>query len=323
MKLNIKSSESTIQVEAEESCTVLDLKNIIETKLADAPSSSQRLIYSGRVLKDADPLSTYKLQDNHTIHLVKGRRPDATPAATTTAASSTTSATTPTTPSGQVPPLPTASLLQNPFSLFGQQSSPGGFGAGGMPAADPNLINSMMNNPQMLGMMAQLMQNPQMLDMMAQQNPQMAAMLTPEMRQHMQSPEFARMLSDPQSLQRALQLSQAMGGFGGGMGGFGAPAPAPAAPGTNPFLSDPSFLASMLGGEKEKKIFFNVLGMPGGPAPATAPPAPAGPPEEIYQTQLQQLRDMGFYDPTENVRALQLCGGNVNAAVEYLVIDKL
>ena len=41
-------------------------------------------------------------------------------------------------------------------------------------------------------------------------------------------------------------------------------------------------------------------------------------PEVLYQTQLQQLQDMGFYNATENVRALQLCGGNVEAAVEYL-----
>ena len=45
---------------------------------------------------------------------------------------------------------------------------------------------------------------------------------------------------------------------------------------------------------------------------------PQQPPEVLYQTQLQQLQDMGFYNATENVRALQLCGGNVEAAVEYL-----
>ena len=50
-----------------------------------------------------------------------------------------------------------------------------------------------------------------------------------------------------------------------------------------------------------------------------APPAPAGPPEEVYATQLSQLNDMGFFDAAENIRALQATGGNVHAAVERLL----
>jgi ubiquilin len=54
----------------------------------------------------------------------------------------------------------------------------------------------------------------------------------------------------------------------------------------------------------------------GGGAPAVPPVAN---PEEAYSSQLQQLRDMGFFDQAENVRALQATGGNVNAAVERLL----
>ena len=50
----------------------------------------------------------------------------------------------------------------------------------------------------------------------------------------------------------------------------------------------------------------------------TTPATPAQQPEVLYATQLQQLQDMGFFNASENVRALQLCGGNVEAAVEYL-----
>ena len=43
------------------------------------------------------------------------------------------------------------------------------------------------------------------------------------------------------------------------------------------------------------------------------------PPEELYATQLAQLQEMGFFDPLENIRALQATRGNVNAAVERLL----
>jgi ubiquilin len=53
--------------------TVADLKTKLSTsEFADIPTERQRLIYSGRVLKDADTLAVTKLKDGHTIHLVKG-----------------------------------------------------------------------------------------------------------------------------------------------------------------------------------------------------------------------------------------------------------
>ena len=53
--------------------TVADLKTKLSTsEYADIPTERQRLIYSGRVLKDGDTLAVTKLKDGHTIHLVKG-----------------------------------------------------------------------------------------------------------------------------------------------------------------------------------------------------------------------------------------------------------
>ena len=54
------------------STPVADLKQKLSTaEYADTPADHQRLIYSGRVLKDNDTLATYKIKDGHTIHLVK------------------------------------------------------------------------------------------------------------------------------------------------------------------------------------------------------------------------------------------------------------
>ena len=54
------------------STQVLDLKEkLASSEYADTPAQRQRLIYSGRVLKDNDTLATYKIKDGHTVHLVK------------------------------------------------------------------------------------------------------------------------------------------------------------------------------------------------------------------------------------------------------------
>jgi ubiquilin len=65
------------------------------------------------------------------------------------------------------------------------------------------------------------------------------------------------------------------------------------------------------------------LGMPGqafsnGITNPLSSPASNVAPEQLYATQLEQLREMGFYSPVENIRALQMSGGNVQAAVEIL-----
>lgn len=53
--------------------SVLDLKQrLANSEAIGTPAAeSQRLIYSGRVLKDTETLNTYKIKDGHTIHLVK------------------------------------------------------------------------------------------------------------------------------------------------------------------------------------------------------------------------------------------------------------
>lgn len=65
------------------------------------------------------------------------------------------------------------------------------------------------------------------------------------------------------------------------------------------------------------------LGMPGAPGMGGEPPQQqqqdTRPPEERYAPQLQQLREMGFTSDAYNLRALQACGGNVQAAIEYIL----
>lgn len=92
---NVKSSnDAKYVVTMPLSLTVLDLKNkLAGADMADIPHERQRLIYSGRVLKDPDTLASYKIKDGNTVHLVKGaasnqRQNPANSAATTTGSTS-------------------------------------------------------------------------------------------------------------------------------------------------------------------------------------------------------------------------------------------
>ena len=66
------SSDSKWTLSLEPSTTVADLKSkLAGSDYADVPPVRQRLIYSGKVLKDHETLASYNLKDGHTIHLVK------------------------------------------------------------------------------------------------------------------------------------------------------------------------------------------------------------------------------------------------------------
>ena len=161
----------------------------------------------------------------------------------------------------------------------------------GPPPDTENMLN-MLENPQFQSTMNEALQNPAMIDMMIQQNPMLREM-GPGVRQMMQSPEFRRMLTDPNSIRQAMQLQRAVGGLGGAGAGAGAgafPAPGvtnttpqenrdaqagttqnngnPPAPGINPFM--PSALGA---GNPFAALFGGNPNLGANPTP-TAPRAP-------------------------------------------------
>lgn len=106
------------------------------------------------------------------------------------------------------------------------------------PPPDPEQMASMLENPQFQSTLNEALQNPQILDMMIQQNPMLREM-GPMARQMLQTPEFRRMLTDPEALRNMHQMQRAMGGMGGMMGGLGGPRgseqfPAPGVTDTTP-----------------------------------------------------------------------------------------
>ena len=184
----------------------------------------------------------------------------------------------------------------------------GPMGGNGNPEQMMAQMEAMLSNPAMANMMQGMMSNPQVMQQMMDSDPRMRAMLdsAPGMREQLADPEFLRRMTNPDNLRAMMQMQRAMAqlqGNGvmppGGMPGGGAPGGAPGAAGAaNPF-------AALMGG-----------GMPGMPA---MPAADSRPPEEAYASQLQQLKDMGFFDEAQNIRALQATFGNVSAAIERLL----
>ena len=93
----------------------------------------------------------------------------------------------------------------------------------------------MLSNPAFSQMMNEALQNPAMIDMMIQQNPQLREM-GPAGRQFLQSEQFRRMVTDPQSLRAMgqLQAAMGMGPFGRAGGGGQEAFPAPGVTNTTP-----------------------------------------------------------------------------------------
>ncbi|KAI9269202.1 hypothetical protein BDA99DRAFT_557959 [Phascolomyces articulosus] len=245
INVNVKSSsDKKFVIAIETSKTVLDLKNAIAEQ-TEVSAERQRLIYSGRVLKDHDTLADYKIADGNTVHMVKSSggaagsasrgttssAPNTTSTTTTTTSStSPTSQSTNTTPTQQQQPAagnPFAALgggAANPFGMLGT-----GFGAGAMGnsfgSPDPNMMNAMLQDPMFAQYMSSVLQNPAVLDSIITSNPHLSSM-GPEIRNMMQSPEFRQMLGNPQMIQQMAQMASAMQSMGmspgaAGMGGMG------------------------------------------------------------------------------------------------------
>jgi ubiquilin len=69
---NVKSNQGKWTLTLPVSTTAIDLKNkLASSDYAGVPAESQRLIYSGRVLKDDDTLLSHKVKEGNTMHLVK------------------------------------------------------------------------------------------------------------------------------------------------------------------------------------------------------------------------------------------------------------
>lgn len=359
ISITIKSSGDTkYEVTVSPTITVLELKNEIADK-SSVPADRQRLIYSGKVLKDTETVASYKVQTGHTVHLVKSAGPKTNNTDNRGAAASTDATRNESESSGNNSGVPSniaagqgsfnplADLTGARYAGYTQLPSASMFGPdGGMNSGmpDPEQMSEMMSNPMFQESMNAMLSNPQMLDYMINQSPQLRAM-GPQAREMLQSPLFRQMMSNPEMMRSMMQMGRGGAGGAGGFPGFGGQGGAGAfpAPGANPTVdsSDDNNatgaanentnastnapanpFASMFPGGMPPMDPFALLGGAGGAGGAgagQAAPQDTRPPEERYEEQLRQLNDMGFFDFDRNVAALRRSGGSVQGAVEYLL----
>lgn len=205
MKLNIQgSSDKKFSIECESSDSVVNLKQKIAPEL-ECGKENLRLIYAGRILKDEETVETYKIQDGHTIHVVKTGMTQKPTAATTqnSIMSSAAPVSSPVTTSP--PPIP---QFQSPSMVSGGVT--GMMGNYGMEPSPEEIaqMEQMMRNPEAMESAINLMtSNPELMQNILAMNPRFQA-LPPEMRQMMTNPEFLRM---------AMSMNSSM--MGSGMNG--------------------------------------------------------------------------------------------------------
>ncbi|KAI0557274.1 Ubiquilin [Gracilaria domingensis] len=208
------------------------------------------------------------------------------------------------------------------------------------PGMDSERMMQMLDNPIMQQFMQNLLSDPQMFQSMIANNPQLQALqqTNPEMARMFQNPEVMRAFINPEVMRAVRQVHEALGRSGAAPGSvFGATPSAPqtgttanpttaagtqpspdsgTAPQTNANGTNPAASANQFA------AFMNALAAGGmGAAPSTTPAQEMTQEqlEEMYSSQLQQLRDMGFLDKTMCLQALQQSQGNVSAAIENLL----
>ncbi|CCK72112.1 ubiquitin domain-containing protein DSK2 KNAG_0J00290 [Huiozyma naganishii CBS 8797] len=338
--------------------TVAQFKELV-AGVAGVPVENQRLIYSGKILKDAQTLEEYKITDGHTVHLVKSGGAKSAGSSSSSSEATTAAGTAGTAPAagasmaaGQQPGFnPLADLTSARYAgynlpmpsadMFGPD---GGLTSGGGPGGPQSQeeILSMLENPIFQSQMNEMFSNPQMVDFLIQSNPQLQAM-GPQAREMLQSPMFRQMLTNPDMVRQSMQFSQMMQGSGAGAGGAD-PNAFPAPGGDDTGAPTNTSTNASAAGPAGANPFSSLFG--GAPAPAAQPfqsapgfdaaafmqamsrngaTAPAAapqdtrPPEERYEQQLRQLNDMGFSDFDRNVAALRRAGGSLQGALDALL----
>lgn len=328
MLINVQAShDKKFSIEVEAADGMADLREKIGSHQG-VPPEELRLIFSGRILKEGDTVASLKMVEGNTIHMVRSAGSGAKKVsnAPSTTAGAGTGAPMAATPPSRAPPTtsaaaPGAAPMMSPTSLAQMMGSLGGWappqsasgdgasgatmpssGAGMPSAMDPAnnpMMSAMLGNPEMMRQAFDMMAaNPQLLQAALQMNPAYQN-APPHVQQLMQRPEFLRMV---------MEMSMAQNAVGGAPGGM--------------MPREGDLPPQSTADDEYMRTLGALLGQPPmGMAPEATSAQSTEPPEIRFQSQLQQLTEMGFYDSDANIRALLAAGGNVHLAIERLLRD--
>ncbi|GBG59692.1 hypothetical protein CBR_g54797 [Chara braunii] len=195
------SNGAKFTVDVDLNSTVKDLKTDLAGK-SEIPVEQQRLIYKGRVLKDDNSLSSYGLEAEHTIHLVRGAAATAASAGAVGTGRGDARLAGAATPASAPAGTPD---LDGGLGGFGGLGGLGGFGAGlgGIPPdmhqmhqqilQNPNLMRDMMNSPAVQSIMS----NPDLMRNLIMSNPHLREVLE-------RNPDLMHVLNDPGILRQTM-----------------------------------------------------------------------------------------------------------------------
>ena len=241
---NVKSSSDAKHVVTVPlSLTIADLKQKLSTsEYANISPDRQRLIYSGRVLKDPDTIGSCKIKDGNTVHLVKGAESNsrqnpanqggaAVPPGAGNAGGNVPS----NIAAGTGASNPLAQLTGARYAGFHGLPGMDSFGADGGMGAPPNpdQMLRMLEDPNFAQQMNEAMNNPAVIEML-RNNPMIRN--NPMARQAIENPELRRMMMNPDMIRMQMQMQRSMGGGGEGQGSF----PMPGATDTTPSTDAPA-----------------------------------------------------------------------------------
>ncbi|RSL88868.1 hypothetical protein CEP52_015078 [Fusarium oligoseptatum] len=281
------SSDSTHVITMPETATVLDLKTKLAGEdLENIAVERQRLIYSGRVMKNDDALSTYKIKHNNTIHMVKSAASNQQPnQSTSTPASTSTSTPAPANMASGTANQPFANLTGARYAGFGN-GLPGldMFGPdGGMGAPmDEANIQRIMSDPNIQQSMNEALNNPDFVNMLIDSNPMLRNI--PNAREIISSPLMRQMMTSPEAMSQAMRMQRSMRGEGA--------FPAPGATETTPEGAATGGNAQGTNNQSQQNPFMNpflMSGMMGGQQGGENQPNLGA-----LMQQLQALGNMGF-----------------------------
>ncbi|CRK37770.1 hypothetical protein BN1708_007505 [Verticillium longisporum] len=254
--------DKTHTITMSEGATVIELKTTLAGEAYEnVPAERQRLIYSGRVMKNDDTLATYKIKPNNTIHMVKSAASNPTPQPAN-ASSNAAPAAVPSNMGAGVGSNPLAGLTGARYAGHVNLPSREMFGADGGMGAPPSddQMAQMLNDPSMMQTMNAALDNPQFIDYMIQSNPQLRNL--PNAREIIQSPFMRQMMTNPDMLRNVMRMQRGM------MGGQGAsPFPAPGATDNTPdnaAASGGTPGSNAAGGAPNPFAFPGLGGFPGG-----------------------------------------------------------
>ncbi|KAG5931274.1 hypothetical protein E4U53_001855 [Claviceps sorghi] len=285
------SSDRNHTITMAQSATILELKTTLAGEdFENIPIERQRLIYSGRVMKNDDTIGSYKVKHNNTIHMVKSAASN--PAQQTSTSGSSSRAVPENISAGTNPNDPLAGLTGARYAGH-QINLPGMdmFGPdGGMgPPMDEERIQRMMSDPNVQQSMNEALGNPDFVNMLIESNPMLRNM--PNAREIITSPFMRQMMTNPQMMSQAMRMQRTMRGADSSFPAPGATDTSPdaAAGGNestagdanqqqNPFLN-PFMMHGMMGGAggSSGTSMAQLLQALEGGSPFTSPPLATSP----------------------------------------------